>query len=246
MKLYNLFEQVILEEIQKHQHLIIEGVSETEIMDVIKGDEKNRHFHVSFNYTNKKGETGNRWVQVYQLVTTTTGAPAISGYEVSSNIGGNANKRPGWKIYLLSNISNFKVSKVPFYNEIDKVNPSIVYNTINSKGNNVERNRYNKTGNETPTISILHQPTAQFNYDYKNKITNKPADIQNPIKAPVAKPITATPAPVPASKPIVRAMKRVPVAKPIVKTATSGIINKPEIEPEEIGSEEEEENLNVR
>ena len=104
-------------------------------MDVIKGDEKNRHFHVSFNYTNKKGETGNRWVQVYQLVTTTTGAPAISGYEVSSNISGNANKRPGWKIYLLSNISDFRVSKVPFYNEIDKVNPSIVYNTINSNRN---------------------------------------------------------------------------------------------------------------
>ena len=236
MKLYNLFEQVIFEEIQKHHQLITEGVSEAEIMDVIKGDERGRHFHVSFNYTNKKGESGNRWVQVYQLVTTTTGAPAISGYEVSSNMGGVANKRPGWKIYLLQNINNFKVSKVPFYNEIDKVNPSIVFNGINSKGQSVERNRYNKTGNNTPTISALHKPTAQIDFQYKDSTKNsKPVGVPNPEKVPTPKPITATPTQPNRPKPIVRPMNRVPVAKPIVKTATSGI-NK---QTPELGDEEE-------
>ena len=69
-----------------------------------------------------------------------------------------------------------------------------------------------------------------------------------PAPVPQAKPITTKPAPIPVPqpKPIVRSMKRVPVAKPIVKTMTNGTINNPEFEPEEIGSEEEEENLNVR
>jgi hypothetical protein len=258
MKLYNLFEQVILEEIDKHKKIISEGVSQNEIDMAINGDEIGRRFFVSFDYTNEKNETGNRWVQIYDYVITTRGNKAISAYQVSGN--GNENEN-GWKIFLLDNISNFKPSKVPFYRPISDTNPEIRY----TDKNGVVRNNFNKIGNATKTLrggdeGIAAINKAKFAYKFGKPTVKKHAQqaadyeaslreptITKPITKRIIKPITAPPPPpVQQAKPIVRSVTPIKPAKPIVKTMTNGIINKPEIEPEEIGSEEEEENLNVR
>lgn len=153
MKLYNLFEQVILEEIGKHKRIISEGVSRNEIDIAINGDEKGRHFHVSFDYLGEDNVVMNRWVQVYDYTKTTKDNPAISGYEISSTGGNGYSKRPGWKIYLLDKMSNFKISKVPFYEPISDVNPNV-------------KGTFNTTGNNTPTLKGFISK-AKFGYEYK-------------------------------------------------------------------------------
>ncbi len=150
MKLYNLFETVILEEIEKHRQIISEGVSREDVMTAINGDESGKHYHVKMDYRDKDGKVSNRWVQVYQFVSTIANNDAISAFEVSSNTG----KPSGWRLYRLDRIENFKISKVPFYKAISDVNPAVP--------------KYNKTGNRTPTVKNL-KAKADFNYQYKDK-----------------------------------------------------------------------------
>ena len=252
MKLYNLYEQVIFEEVQKHQRLITEGASEGEIDGIINGDERGRHYHVSFNYTNAKGESGERWVQIYDRVETTKDNPAISAYQISAN--GDESKN-GWKIFLLKNMNNLKVSKVPFYRAISDANPYIQYTDRSNK----VRNAFNKTGNATKTlkngdigsadITKVDFSGSKFSDSTLKRYAKQAADYAGSpneplVKPPLPKPIKATPVPVPIAKPVVRPMKRTPVVEPIVKKTTSDITYKPNPKPEEIGAEEEEEFLN--
>lgn len=149
MKLYNIFEEVILEEINKHRQLLSEGVSSNDVNTAINGDEIGKHYYVDLVYRSPDGTTSNRWVQVYDYATTTAGNDAISAFEVSKN-----NSETGaWKIFRLDRITAFKISKVPFYKAISDVNPGM-------------SQKYNKTGNNTPTLSALHNK-AKFNYQYK-------------------------------------------------------------------------------
>jgi len=253
MKLYNLFEQVILEEIIRTVPLN-EAVSSSEIDSVIKGDPnvKGKFYYVSFDYEDKDGTTSNRWVKIHQQNLSTAGNQLIDAKQISKNnqttetvVDKEGNQITqsveGWRKFRLDKMNNFVVSKVPFQQ------PEPGFNPI---GNN------SKTVAYTDTDDIV-----DFSFGYKDpKYAEKVAAatkakndefIKNregeKLKRQQNKPIKLTPVPVPTPKQIVRPTKQIPVAKPIVKTATSGIINKPEIEPEEIGSEEEEEeNLNVR
>ena len=249
MKLYNLYEQVIFEEVQKHQQLITEGASEGEIDGIINGDERGRHYHVSFNYTNAKGESGERWVQIYDRVETTKDNPAISAYQISANSDASKN---GWKIFLLKNMNNLKVSKVPFYRAISDTNPYIQY--TDNKGK--VRNTFNTSGNATKTLKNGDTGTAHINkVDFSGNKFSEPtlkkhaqqaADYAGSpneplVKQPLPKPIKATPVQAPTPKPVVRPMKRTPIEQPIVKKTTSDITYKPNPKPEEIGAEEEEE-----
>jgi len=148
MKLYNLYETVILEELEKHHKIISEGVSKDDVLTAINGDENGKHYHVKMDYRDKDGRITNRWIQVYQFVDTIANNAAISAYEVSSNTG----KPAGWRIYRLDRIENFKISRVPFYKAISDIKPSVP--------------KYNKNGNRTPTIKKLNAK-AEFNYQYK-------------------------------------------------------------------------------
>lgn len=148
MKLYNLYESVILEELEKQRQVLSEGVSNDDIMNAIKGDENGKHYHVKLDYRDKDGKVTNRFVQVYQFVDTTADNAAISAYEVQSNTG----KPSGWRIFRLDRIQNFQMTKIPFYKAISDVNPSVP--------------KYNKTGNRTPTVKNL-KAKADFNYKYK-------------------------------------------------------------------------------
>lgn len=149
MKLYNIFEELILEEVEKYHQLIIEGVSSNDINMAINGDEVGKHYHVNLAYRSPDGTTSTRWVQIYDYTTTTAGNDAVSAFEVSKN-----NSETGaWKLFRLDRISSFNISKVPFYKAISDVNPAM-------------SQKYNKTGNNTPTLSAIHNK-AKFNYQYK-------------------------------------------------------------------------------
>ncbi len=150
MKLYNLFEEVILEEKEKYRQRLSEGVSSNDINMAINGDEVGKHYHVNLMYRSPDGATSSRWVQVYDYATTIAGNEAISAFEVSKN-----NAETGaWKLFRLDRITSFKISKVPFYKAISDVNPNM-------------SQKYNKTGNNTPTLSTIHNK-AKFNYQYKS------------------------------------------------------------------------------
>jgi len=253
MKLYNLYEQTIFEEIIRKVQLT-EAVSSDEIDNVIKGDPnvKGRFYYVSFDYADKDGTTSNRWVKIHQKNLSTANNELIDAKQISKNgqstetvvdKDGNAKTQSveGWRKFNLDKMSNFVVSKVPF----QQPEPG-----------------FNATGNNSKTVAYTDpNDIVDFSYGYKDAkygekvktaaqvkhdefIKNREAE---KLKRQEKRPIPAIPTTAPAPKPIVRTINQVPVAKPIVKTTTTGITNKPEIEPEEIGSEEEEEeNLNVR
>jgi hypothetical protein len=230
MKLYNIYTNLILENI-KQKISLFEGVSGSLIDTVLAGDNQRpgKHYRVNIRYKNQKGEVSNQFIEINQKNISSAGNGLIDARVLSKN--GMDLPDDVYKKFRLDGIEDFKITKVAYYKPGDKMRTD--------------------GGNASKTVSSV---TNYANYDFKyapstikQKATQLAAAQNAPASVPQANAITATPAPVPAPKPIVRPMKRVPVAKPIVKTTTNGIINKPEIEPEEIGSEEEEEeNLNVR
>ena len=156
MKLYNLFESIILEEIEKSLQILSEGVSINDIDAIINGDDKGKHYHVSFDYRSPRGDVTNRWVQIYDYATTTAGNDAISAFEVSKD-GAVTNQ---WKIFRLDRIENFKPSRVPFYKAISDRDPSVP--------------KYNKTGNNSPTLSTVNNK-AKFDYQYADSTLKQKA-----------------------------------------------------------------------
>ena len=230
MKLYNIYTNLILENI-KQKISLFEGVSGSLIDTVLAGDNQRpgKHYRVNIRYKNQKGEVSNQFIEINQKNISSAGNGLIDARVLSKN--GMDLPDDVYKKFRLDGIEDFKITKVAYYKPGDKMRTD--------------------GGNSSKTVSSV---TNYADYDFKyapSTIKQKASQLaaaQNaPASVPQANTITAAPAPVPSPKPIVRPMKRVPVAKPIVKTTTNGIINKPETEPEEIGSEEEEEEiLNVR
>ena len=230
MKLYNIYTNLILENIKQKIELF-EGVSGSLIDTVLAGDTQRpgKHYRVAIRYKNQKGEVSNQFIEINQKNISSAGNGLIDARVLSKN--GVELSDDVYKKFRLDGIEDFKITKVAYYKPGDKMRTD--------------------GGNSSKTVSSVNN-YANYDFKYapsttKQKVNQLAATQNTPAPVPQGKPITATPAPTSQSKPIVRPMKRLPVAKPIVKTMTTGTINKPEIEPEEIGSEEEEEEfLNVR
>lgn len=187
MKLYNLYQNIILEEIIRTIQLS-EAVSSNDVDNVIKGDpnKQGKFYHVSFDYKEKDGTVSNRWVQIYQKNISTANNGLIDAYQVSKNgqsgqPDGKPHSATGWKKFRLDRMSNFKVSKVPFY---DEPKP---YTVTNKKGE-VRTAKLNKTGNNSPTVKHTNpNDIAKIgSYQYsastlKNK-ANAEKNKQNPQK----------------------------------------------------------------
>lgn len=230
MKLYNIYQNIILEEIFNKVQLL-EAVPVNDIEKILAGD-NGKFYHVSFDYTDDNGNTSNRFVQIHQRnISTKKPTPnnLIDAYQISRNgmesginpRTGNIESFEGWKKFNLAKMSNFKVSKIPFYQPKPK---------------------FNRTGNNSRTVAST--PTiAQFDYQYspssikkmeKTKQTLFPkVDTQVPAPRPQVGPEPATrPSVQPTAKPAVRPMRRVQ-PKPI----------EPTVEPED--EEEIENNLEL-
>jgi hypothetical protein len=233
MKLYNIYTNLILENIKQKIELF-EGVSGSLIDTVLAGDNQRpgKHYRVNIRYKNQKGEVSNQFIEINQKNISSAGNGLIDARVLSKN--GVDLPDDVYKKFRLDGIEDFKVTKVAYYKPGDKMRTD--------------------GGNSSKTVRSVNN-YADYDFKYapstikqkERKADNLAAAQNAPAPVSQSKTITAKLEPVPQSKPIVRPMKRLPVAKPIVKTMTTGITNKPEIEPEEIGSEEEEEeNLNVR
>ena len=88
MKLYNLFESVILEEIEKAKRLLTEGVSTDSVNDAINGK-----YNVNILYRDYDDQPpSKRYIQVYNLSKTKGGNDAIRAYQIFGGSKGKNNK----------------------------------------------------------------------------------------------------------------------------------------------------------
>lgn len=129
-------------------YLIKEQIANSMVDPILDGD-NGKFWHVSFDYT-VNGVTSNRWCQLYQRNITTRDNNAISAYQISRDGSQSpVNGKPvvGWRIFRLDRISNFRVSRVPFYQP---------------------QAGFNKTGNRTPSIRQTVKIAPVGTYQYKN------------------------------------------------------------------------------
>lgn len=167
MKLYNLYQTIILEEIIREIQLI-EAVSTNDIDNVLNGDpnKQGKFYYISFNYKSNDGSVSNRWVQVFQKNISTANNGLIDAYQVSRDGQDSApsNKKhslTGWKKFRLDRMSDIKVSKVPFYSE---PKPYTVYD---KDGNpKPKKAKLNKTGNNSPTVQSTQKIAKIGSYQY--------------------------------------------------------------------------------
>lgn len=151
MKLYNLYQNIILEEIIRKVQLN-EAVPSYDVDTVLDGD-NGKFYHVSFKYKGEDGTISERWVQLYQRNISTANNGLIDAYQVSrdgktSGFNPRTGKQEnfeGWKKFRLDRISDFKVSKVPFYQP---------------------KNGFNKTGNNSPTVNSTQKIAKVGTYKY--------------------------------------------------------------------------------
>jgi hypothetical protein len=129
MKLYNLYEEVILEEINRNQQLITEGVSIEDVKAAIDG-----RYNVNILYRDfEDAPPSKRYVQVYNLAKTKAGNDAIRAFQI---FGGSkkGNKNGFWKIFRLDRIEGWYPTKVKWTKAVSDVEPSVPkYNTTGDR-----------------------------------------------------------------------------------------------------------------
>ena len=128
MKLYNLFEELILEESERNR-LILESVSEDKVKAAIDGK-----YNVNILYRDfEDAPPSKRYIQVYQYGITKAGNRAIRAYQI---FGASKTKNPSdWKIFRLDRIEGWFPTKVKWSKPVSDLDASIA--------------RYNKDGDNS-------------------------------------------------------------------------------------------------
>jgi predicted DNA-binding transcriptional regulator YafY len=120
MKLYNLFEEVILEEIERNRTLLTEGVSFDDVKAAIDGK-----YNVNILYRDYEDQPpSKRYIQVYNLAKTKGGNDAIRAYQIfgASKKG---NKNGFWKIFRLDRIEGWFPTKVRWAKPVSDIEPNV-------------------------------------------------------------------------------------------------------------------------
>lgn len=129
MKLYNLYETVILEEIEKKGLIITEGVSINDVKAAIDGK-----YNVNILYRDfEMAPPSKRYIQVYNLSKTKTGNDAIRAYQI---FGGSkkGEKNGFWKIFRLDRIEGWYPTKVKWVKPVSDLDKSLPqYNQLGDK-----------------------------------------------------------------------------------------------------------------
>lgn len=218
MKLYNIYQNIILEEIFNKVQLV-EAVPISDIEKILAGD-NGKFYHVSFDYTDKNGNTSNRFVQVHQRNVSTINNNLIDAYQVSRDgmtnganpRTGNIESFEGWKKFNLDKMSNLKISKVPFYQP---------------------KFKFNRTGNNSPTVAST--PTiAQFDYVYSPSTMKQKEKTKQTLFPKVGTPITqpqATKPVGPETKPATQPTATKQPVRPMRRIEPKPV--EPVVEPEE-------------
>jgi predicted DNA-binding transcriptional regulator YafY len=120
MKLYNLFESVIIEEIEKSQKILLEGVSNDDVIAAINGK-----YNVNILYRDYDDQPpSKRYIQVYNFSKTRGGNDAIRAYQIFGGSTSNNNKG-FWKIFRLDRIEGWFPTKVKWQKPVSDLDPSI-------------------------------------------------------------------------------------------------------------------------
>lgn len=120
MKLYNLFETVILEESNKRRKLLSEGVSSDEVKSAIDGK-----YNVNILYRDDENQSpSKRYIQVYVFGKTKANNDAIRAYQIfgGSKSGGN---KGFWKIFRLDRIEGWYPTKVKWNKPVSDLDAAI-------------------------------------------------------------------------------------------------------------------------
>jgi len=148
MKLYNLYESVILEEIDNARRLLAEGVSTDDVKAAIDGK-----YNVNILYRDYDDQPpSKRYIQVYNFSETKAGNEAIRAYQISG-ASKRGNEKGFWKIFRLDRIEGWFPTKVKWQQPVSDKDPSIP--------------KYNKNGDRTMS-KVIHKvnvdslPTNKF------------------------------------------------------------------------------------
>jgi predicted DNA-binding transcriptional regulator YafY len=129
MKLYNLFQEVILEGISEQKRLLTEAVSIDDVKACIDGK-----YNVNIQYMDI-GETvpSKRYIQVYALGKSKTGNDIIRAYQITG-ASREGNKNGFWKTFRLDRITGWFPTKVKWASPISDFDPTIPKYNPNGDG----------------------------------------------------------------------------------------------------------------
>lgn len=120
MKLYNLYESLILEEVEKYRNLLVEGASTDAVKAAIDGK-----YRVNILYKDYDDQPpSKRYIEVYVLGQTTGGNDAIRAYQVSGASKTN-NNNGFWKLFRLDRIEGWFPTKVRWAKPVSDFDASI-------------------------------------------------------------------------------------------------------------------------
>jgi hypothetical protein len=128
MKLYNIFQELIFEEISKKISLN-ESVSSYEIEAAIDGK-----YNVNILYRDFEDQPpSKRYIQVYAFAKTKAGNDAIRAYQI---FGGSkkGNKNGFWKIFRLDRIEGWYPTNVKWLQPVSNLDSSIPKYNVNGDG----------------------------------------------------------------------------------------------------------------
>ena len=120
MKLYNLFEEIILEEIERNRNILTEGVFFDDAKAAIDGK-----YNVNILYRDYEDQPpSKRYIQVYNLAKTKSGNDAIRAYQIfgASKKG---NKNGFWKIFRLDRIEGWFPTKVRWARPVSDIESNV-------------------------------------------------------------------------------------------------------------------------
>jgi predicted DNA-binding transcriptional regulator YafY len=147
MKLYNLFESIILEEVEKAKKLITEGASSDQVNDAINGK-----YNVNILYRDYPDQPpSKRYIQVYNYAKTKGGNDAIRAYQIFGASKKGQNKGY-WKIFRLDRIEGWFPTKVKWQQPVSNLDTSIPkYNQNGDRSMSTVMNKVDV--NSTPQIN---------------------------------------------------------------------------------------------
>ncbi len=124
MKLYNIFQEVILEETSKHQHLINEGVTE-ELLAAMKDT-----VYIWFKYQTNDGRITDRYVMVDKMGSSLANNGVIRAWQTAGQTTKTKKNGAvtGWKLFRIDRIipGSVKPTNMKYYKPISSTEP---YNT---------------------------------------------------------------------------------------------------------------------
>lgn len=140
MKLYNLYNEIILEETAKAK-LILEGVSDDEVVNAINGKYNVNITYDDYPEANPSVPPSKRYIQVYNFSETKAGNKAIRAFQIFG--GSKTTPRQGaWKIFRLDRIRSWQPTKVKFAQPVSNKDPNIP--TYNNSGDRTMSRVFNK------------------------------------------------------------------------------------------------------